>query len=218
MDRPQIKICGLTDVSEAVTCAELGADAIGLVFFPKSPRNISENRAAEISTALPHETAVVGVFVNETFDFIMNKVEKCGLSAVQLHGNEPPELVDRLKKEQLNIIKVLYIESDPHISSAPSYNSSAFLVECAKGVLPGGNALSWNWEKTRNLITEKPIIIAGGLSPDNINDAVLASLPDAVDVSSGVECEPGRKDLSKAEAFIKKVSECSLEKTFRRIF
>lgn len=218
MNFPQIKICGLTRVDEAVACAELGADAIGLVFYPKSPRNISEDKAREIVKALPTGVIPTGVFVNETYEGIMGKVERCGLKAVQLHGNETPDLVQKLMDEKLTVIKVLYMESEPHVRTTCDYQPSAFLVECAKGVLPGGNAMSWNFQNVRQIKTDKPLIIAGGLDLNNISSAVLSAEPDAVDVSSGVEREPGFKDLAKVALFIAHVKVCHMGKKPRRIF
>ena len=218
MDRPQIKICGLTDVNEAIQCADAGADAIGLVFFDKSPRNVSEKLASDISKALPEKIASVGVFVNESYEFIMNKVNKCRLTAVQLHGDESPELVDRLTQDKVCVIKALYMDSEPGISGMGDYAATSFLVECSKGVLPGGNALSWNFSRVKNLETVKPLIIAGGLSPVNIKDAVLSALPDIVDVSSGVEKAPGKKDIAKVKTFIEIVNACNIDKKLRRLF
>lgn len=218
MSTPQIKICGLTDADQALACAELGADAIGLVFFEKSPRNLSEDRARTICDALPDCVVTTGVFVNETFEGIMQKIVQCNIRAVQLHGNESPDLVARLRAENLPVIKVLYMESDPNINRADDYDPNAFLVECAKGILPGGNALSWNFERASEFKTEKPVLIAGGLSPENIADAVIKARPDGVDVSSGVEKSPGQKDLKKVEAFITAVKQQAVAKPLRRIF
>lgn len=218
MSIPQIKICGLTDVEQALSCAEMGADAIGLVFFQKSPRNLTKDQARAICRSLPDSVMTTGVFVNETFDGIMDKVLYCGIKVAQLHGNESPELVERLRAENLPVIKVLYMESEPNIRISDNYDPTAFLVECAKGILPGGNALSWNFEQVSLLKTEKPVVIAGGLSPDNIADAVIKAMPDAVDVSSGVEMNPGKKDLKKVEAFIAAVKQTAVNKPLRRIF
>ncbi len=218
MNSPQIKICGLTDVSQALACAELGADAIGLVFFTKSPRNVSVETARAISTALPKHVTATGVFVNESYEGILEKIEHCGLKAVQLHGDESPDLVSKLMGRGLRVIKVLYIESEPHVRDIGHYDPSAFLVECAKGFLPGGNALAWNFQKIRNVTTEKPMIIAGGLDPGNISDAILSALPDGVDVSSGVESAPGQKDLAKVASFITRVKNCDMGQQARRIF
>lgn len=218
MESPQIKICGLTDVDQALACVDMGADAIGLVFFKKSPRNLSMEKAREICEALPESVMTTGVFVNESFDSIMEKVNTCGIRVVQLHGNESPDLVAQLRAENLPVIKVLYMESDPNITLAEDYDPSAFLVECAKGILPGGNALSWNFERVSALETNRPVLIAGGLSPDNIKDAVIKARPDGVDVSSGVEKSPGQKDLKKVEAFITAVKQTAVSEPLRRIF
>lgn len=146
-NRPQVKICGITRAEEALGCIALGANAIGCVFYPKSPRHVTDEQAKKICMALPGEIIKVGVFVNETFSRIMDRVENCFITAVQLHGQESPELVSRLRKENLMVIKALFSEGKPTLNDVLNYNASAFLVECGKGVLPGGNALQWNWEK-----------------------------------------------------------------------
>jgi len=214
----QIKICGLTRVDDALGCVELGADAIGLVFYPKSPRYITMQKAKEICLALPEKIKTVGVFVDETFSNIMHIVQYCGLKGVQLHGNEPPHLVDRLVSDNFIVIKALFSGRKPHIDDAFNYRASAFLVECGKGVLPGGNAEVWNWEEARRLGNKFPLILAGGLSFENVAEAVKASLPDAVDISSGVESSPGRKDMNKVASFIKEISGCSAQQITKKIF
>jgi len=207
-NRIQIKICGLTNIEQALKCAELGANAIGCVFYPKSPRNLSEDQAREICKALPSHIKTVGVFVNETFETIMQRVDHCHLSAVQLHGTESPELISRLRKESLTVIKGLYIEKSPSLEDAPKFDASAFLIECGKGKLPGGNAMAWNWGDAKEFGKKYPFILAGGLTPENVYQAIIESEPDAVDVSSGVEASPGQKDIAKVEAFINEVSKC----------
>ncbi len=215
---PQVKICGLTEVDAAVECAFLGADAIGLVFHPKSPRFVKDHRAREICLAIPKEIKRVGVFVDEAFGSIMQKVERCGIDSVQLHGNEPTELAESLMKEAIIVIKALFLEKKPFFENSSDYKASAFLAECGKGALPGGNALSWDWDKAGTIGEKYPLILAGGLTPENISQAVSLCLPDAVDVSSGVESAPGIKDFEKVKLFISKVSESSYAKRPRRIF
>ncbi len=215
---PQVKVCGLTRVKNALECIALGADAIGCVFYPKSPRHVTDDEARDICLTISSKAVTVGVFVNESFSFIMKKVQRCLLDAVQLHGQESPELVSRLRKENLKVIKTLFLSSKPTFKNAKDYEPSAFLVECGSSALPGGNAVSWNWEKARHLVGNYPVILAGGLSPENVSDAVKQSTPDAVDVSSGVELSPGLKDTGKVEAFIQAVSMCDLKRTTRRIF
>lgn len=201
----QIKICGLTREDEALECAKLGADAIGLVFFPKSPRNVVGDRARAISEAVAGHAKTVGVFVNAGFHDILHKATHCGLSAVQLHGQEPPELVRRLSEEGIRVVKALFDGGSPPLSDVDRYQASAFLVECSKGPLPGGNAMEWDWGSVRDFGIRHPLVLAGGLSPENVTEALSASLPSAVDVSSGVETSPGRKDLLKVSRFIQEV-------------
>lgn len=201
--RPFIKICGLTDPETALVCANLGADAIGLVFFKKSPRNVSAATAALISNALPHHILTIGVFVNNTYDEIMEKVSRCSLKGVQLHGNESPDLIDRLRKENLVVIKALFAKKQPFLTDADSYqNAGFFLVEYGKGVLPGGNAESWDYGLSLQLKTNIPVILAGGLTPANVRQAITSANPAGIDVSSGVEKSPGIKDLIKVKSFI----------------
>jgi phosphoribosylanthranilate isomerase len=214
----QVKICGLTRVEEALLCVEAGAHAIGCVFYTGSPRSVTEDQARAISKALPEWIWTVGVFVNESFSGIMRRVERCGLKAVQLHGQEGPELVQRLTREAVQVIKVLFANGRPSIQSAPSYNVSAFLVECGGGALPGGNALEWNWKDASRLPDMFPLILAGGLTPDNVSQAIDHSCPDAVDVSSGVEAEPGRKDPKKVKRFLQAVFQSRCPRKPRRIF
>jgi phosphoribosylanthranilate isomerase len=199
---PQVKICGLTHPHAAAQCVDLGADAIGLVFFPKSPRNVTPDQAREIVDALPETVAAVGVFVNAGFSFIMSRIDRCGLSAAQLHGRELPDLALRLKTEGVGVIKALFVDGRPGIEDADGFDVDGYLVECAKGPLPGGNAMTWDWGVARDFGRRHPLVLAGGLSPDNVADAINAGLPAAIDVSSGVEVSPGRKDPDKVARLI----------------
>ena len=206
-NKPWIKICGLTDPENAIGCANLGADAIGLVFFDKSPRNVSIQKAVRISNALPDHILTIGVFVDASYEAIMEKVNQCALKGVQLHGNEPPELVDRLLEKNLLVIKALFATKEPFLTQASKYkNASFFLIEYGKGSLPGGNAESWNYEQALQLKTKTPVILAGGLHPDNICQAIKTARPAGIDVSSGVEKSHGIKDLNKVESFITRIN------------
>lgn len=202
---PQVKICGLTDVDQAAACVSAGADAIGCVFYPPSKRHLSANRARDIGRAVSGNAAVVGVFVDASFKEIMQKVDACLLTVVQLHGQEPSNLVQKLRHAGLVVIKGLYSEGDPNINQAEQYDASAFLVECGRGKLPGGNAMVWDWGAARDFGRRHKLILAGGLTPDNVSRALAAAHPLAVDVSSGVETAPGDKDLNKVAAFIEAV-------------
>jgi phosphoribosylanthranilate isomerase len=200
---PQIKICGLTDPGQAAACAQMGADAIGLVFHPPSPRNLSMDRATRITAALPAHVTAVGVFVDPPLELLLETITRCRLSAVQLHGAEPGALVDTLvQTHAVQVIKVLFAARAPRMEDAPHYRVTGYLVECGRGAQPGGNALTWEWGAAAGFAGRHPTILAGGLNPDNVGSAIAAALPDAVDVSSGLEAAPGRKDLDKIARFI----------------
>jgi phosphoribosylanthranilate isomerase len=214
---PQVKICGLTHPLEAAQCADLGADAIGVVFFPKSPRHVTPDQARAVVQALPKTTAAVGVFVDASFSFIMARVERCGLCMAQLHGRESANLAARLKAEGVGVIKALFVDGRPDLSDAPGFDVAGYLVECAKGPLPGGNAMTWDWRAARDFGRRHPLVLAGGLSPENVAAAIAAALPAAIDVSSGVEVSPGRKDPAKVARLITAVQRSADQYTGKRI-
>ena len=203
---PQVKVCGLTRPDEAQAAADLGVDAIGLVFYPKSPRNVSLEKAAQITAALPPHIKAVGVLVDPTFERVVRIVEDCGLHTVQLHGAETPHLAAELHKATaVRVVKALFASRSPGLADAARYAVDGYLVECGQGRLPGGNAKAWNWSQAKGLAQHHAIALAGGLRPDNVVEAISTCLPDAVDVSSGVETAPGRKDLRRVEQFIARV-------------
>lgn len=216
----QIKICGLTEVVQAVKCAAMGADAIGLVFYPKSPRFVSDALARRIADEISSDARPTGVFVDETYDTVMQKVEKCKLAGVQLHGRESAGLVKQLKRSGLTVIKALFQQKEPLFNSGGDYDPSAFILECGTGKLPGGNAEAWDWSTAAAFERKLPVILAGGLSAENAQQAITAGQPDAVDVSSGVEVAPGEKDLEKVKAFVRAVKRASanIDYQTRRIF
>lgn len=207
----QVKICGLMNVHQAVTCAEMGADAIGLIFYPKSPRFVSCETARSISKALPETVKTVGVFVDENQDTILATVDSCSLDAVQLHGNEPPSLIDKLIRKKLTVIKALFSTRQPGLDSAARYRASAYLVESGGGSLPGGNAEQWDWKQAGRLAIKYPILIAGGLSPGNVKQVIEGCRPAGIDLSSGVEIEPGKKDLAKVASLFKAIATVSIQ-------
>ena len=201
-----IKICGLTDHKAALACVNAGATAIGLVFFEKSPRNVLEKKALKICKALPLNVITTGVFVDKDYNFIIDIVNKLSLKAVQLHGNETPELIAALREKNIIVIKGIFAKREPYLKNAHLYhNASYLLAECGKGVLPGGNAEIWNWSDIAQINTKLPVILAGGLDPSNISNAISQVNISGVDVSSGVESSPGIKDLNKVRDFIKQV-------------
>ena len=206
---PQVKICGLTSGDQAAACAELGAAAIGLVFHPPSPRNIGIETAREITRALPGSVRAVGVMVDLDYGAIVELAWRCDLDAVQLHGQESSELVKRLESSGLPVIKALFALRKPYLAQAPEYaGCCGLLAECGRGKLAGGNAEAWDWSAAAPLSLSAPLVLAGGLSPANVEQAIKAALPDAVDASSSLETAPGIKDLSRVAEFIDKVRCC----------
>lgn len=203
--KTRIKICGITTPEEAIFCQKAGADAIGLVFFPKSPRHLPFAQARAISEALPEAFPKIGVFVNEDEETILKTVEAAKLTAIQLHGQESPELAARLLQKHLTLLKVFYMTAQPPVSDHANYPQCTALVEWGKGVLPGGNAMGWG-ESDTLLPRNNPLVIAGGLGPDNVAQMIQTHAPDGVDVSSGVEKAPGEKDKNKILTFIKAVA------------
>jgi indole-3-glycerol phosphate synthase/phosphoribosylanthranilate isomerase len=210
---PLVKVCGLTRPDEAVACAELGAEAIGLVFYLKSPRHVTTAQATDICRALPDSIITTGVFVDASFEFIMEQVKTCGLKAVQLHGNEPPKMVEHLKNQGLMVFKALFAGKEPHIDKADQYRAaSAILVEYGKGPLPGGNAETWDWSCAKETGENQRLIIAGGITPENVASVIASTSPWAVDVSSGVEIAPGRKDIDRVKGLIDAVQKNNSKK------
>lgn len=205
---PQVKICGLTTSRQAQACVAAGAGAIGLVAYPGSPRFVDARTMQRITADLPEAICTVGVFVNASFGHIMQTVEAGGLKAVQLHGRETPDLVAALAAEGVLVVKALFANGRPSFAAASRYPAAAFLVEAAGGPLPGGNAMDWRWAEARGVSADRPLVLAGGLTPDNVHEAIRAARPDAVDVSSGVEVHPGRKDPAKVAAFCQAVTAC----------
>lgn len=215
---PQVKVCGLTIPKQALLCARLGADAIGLVFFEKSPRNVDLKQASKICDAVGDSAAKIGVFVDAPYDTIQRAIDECGLSGVQLHGNETPALVKSLVKNKIKVIKALYVNAEPNMSGAHRYGASAYLLECAGGRLPGGNALSWNWGAARAFGEKYPLVLAGGIRPENVVKAIQTANPDAIDVSSGVEEMAGKKNLGSVSRLVHLVHTTRNNKKPRRIF
>ena len=204
-----IKICGITRVSDAEICAKLGASAVGCVFFPKSPRHVTRQTAKTISQAVENDLETVGVFVNQNYSEIMRVVDFCRLNAVQLHGQESPELVSKLRETGIKVIKALFIGGTPSPDLAFQYPASALLVECSHGPLPGGNAAAWDYADVRRYTHASPLILAGGLSTKSVATAIVAVNPYGVDVSSAVETQPGIKSGRKVAAFITAVNTTS---------
>lgn len=163
-------------------------------------------QAAAITSRLPEHAAAIGVFVNPDRETLVQTMEKGGLGGAQLHGQESPEWINDLPPSiRSRVIKALFAERDPRLAAAGSYDVKAYLVECGKGRLPGGNAMTWDWAMAEEFSQHYPLILAGGLGPDNVAEAISTCLPDGVDASSSLESVPGRKNMEKVKRFIEQV-------------
>lgn len=214
----QVKICGITTPGDACLCVEAGAHAIGLVFHRRSTRCVTLGQAAAIARAVPDGFPLVGVFVGAAESEIRHAAEKLGLSAVQLHGSETPALVADLRRAGHRVIKALFVGRPPGFDDAPLYPVDAILMEPGNGALPGGSGAAWGWAVPDGLRSGLPLVLAGGLHSGNVRDAIKTAQPDAVDVSSGVESAPGRKNPERVRAFLEAVRACPAHPTLRRIF
>ncbi|MEN3129735.1 N-(5'phosphoribosyl)anthranilate isomerase [Bacillus albus] len=202
----KVKICGITDMETAKRACEYGADALGFV-FAESKRKITPKRAKEIIQELPANVLKIGVFVNESVEVIRKIADECGLTHVQLHGDE-----DNYQIRRLNIpsIKSLGVTSESDMKNAQGYETDYILFDSPKEKFHGGNGKTFSWELLGHMPKElrKKTILAGGLNALNIEEAIRTVRPYMVDVSSGVETE-GKKDVEKIKQFIIKAKECS---------
>lgn len=211
MNQAQIKICGFTIPEQARDAVQMGADAIGLIFYPKSPRHLDFKKASAIVSAIPDPSKAVGVFVDMDFALISETAEKTGITSIQLHNDVPDDLVIKLKDKGFFVIQVFKETGDELIEKASKSRADSILVECSRGVLPGGNGAVWDWGSAQSLSKVRPFLLAGGLSPLNAADALIASGASGLDVSSGVEDSPGIKNMEKIRIFIETVKKQKLE-------
>ncbi|ENQ3079573.1 phosphoribosylanthranilate isomerase [Bacillus cereus] len=199
----KVKICGITDIKAATIACEYGADAIGFV-FAESKRKITPEQAKQIIEELPENVMKVGVFVNESMEVIENIATYCGLTHVQLHGDEQNYHIKRLN---IPSIKAVGVSSSEDIERAAEYETDFILFDSPKEQFHGGNGKTFSWELLRSNPIEQKCILAGGLNLENITEAIEMVRPYMVDVSSGVETN-GKKDIEKIKQFITKAKEC----------
>ena len=201
MSRLFVKVCGITSPEDAACAAEAGADAIGMVFWPGSPRAVSLDRALAIGAALPASVVKVGVFVDASRDEMARVADAAGLDLLQLHGEEPPELLAGLPRRALKAIRV---GSGFVAEDALRYaDALGLLLDTRSAETPGGTGRAFDWSLVRG-VRERArfVVLAGGLTPDNLSAALAAVRPHGVDASSGLETAPGRKDPARVRAFV----------------
>ena len=198
----RVKICGITSLDDALFAAECGADALGFVFWKKSPRFVEPAIVKAIVKALPPFVSCVGVFVDEEASRANEIARQAGLSCVQLHGSETPEFC---KLIELRVVKAFRIKESADISRLSDYDVSAFLLDSYSEGIPGGTGKVFDWDCAIEAKKYGRIILAGGLTPGNIEEALRKVGPYGVDVSSGVESSKGKKDWVKVKEFIRLV-------------
>ena len=198
-----IKICGFKTIPEAVAAAEAGADMVGLNFYPPSPRCIDTETARRICEALPPRTVKVGLFVNETIERIQETAAFCGLDAVQLYGDFPADRLPDLAP--LKVIRAFGVSKEDDLERLEGVTADFFLLDTAIEGMHGGTGKSFDWCLAAKARRYGRIILAGGLRPDNVGEAIRQARPDGVDVASGVESSPGVKDISLIRQFIQAV-------------
>lgn len=209
--RTRIKVCGITSVEDATAAINGGADALGFIFAEKSPRYVSPNDAREIVSELPPFIHFVGVFVDKDPIEVQEIIEYCGLTHVQLHGKENPEYCENLANSAspCKLIKAFRVGSATMAADFTPYEKSVigFLLDTYVEGIEGGTGKTFDWQLIETLKLQRPVILAGGLSPENVAEAVTKVAPFAIDVNSGVEIEPGKKDHAKLAELMKTVAE-----------
>lgn len=207
MSVTRVKFCGITTVDDAERAAELSAWAIGLIFWPGSARRCPPGAAAEIAAAVRRRVEVAGVFVNPTLDEVAERAED-GLTLVQLHGDEGPAFAAEVaRRTGCRVIKAVRVRSGAEIQAVAQFHTDYHLLDSYAPGIPGGTGETFGWELARGHRADVPLILSGGLNPENVAGAIEVVQPFAVDVASGVELEPGRKDPVKLEAFMHAVLE-----------
>ena len=196
----RIKICGITNLEDALLAVDLGADALGFIFYPKSPRTVAPAAALAIIAQLPPLVTTVGVFVDEDAAAVQDLAARVGLDWVQLHGQESPEYCRSLGRR---VIKGFRVQDQHSLTALAAYRGAAqaLLLDTYKKGQIGGTGETFDWALAREARKFGPIILAGGLNPENVAQAIAAAQPQAVDVASGVESAPGKKDPEKLKRF-----------------
>jgi phosphoribosylanthranilate isomerase len=205
----KVKICGITNEDDALQAVDAGADALGFVFYDLSPRCISFAAAERIIRKLPPFVVTVGVFVNSPVATVNAVAAQCGLQVVQLHGDERPDYCTEIKQR---VVKAFRIRDISSLETIGQYAVGGYLLDAYVPGTYGGTGLTFNWETARIAKQFGPIILAGGLNPGNVREAVETVAPYAVDISSGVEAAPGKKDHGKVTELIRQVRSCSITK------
>jgi phosphoribosylanthranilate isomerase len=203
----RVKICGITGSEDALRAVDLGAWALGMVFWPESPRVCPHEQAEVVGAELHRRVELAGVFVNQSLDEIAQLADRCRLSLLQLHGDEGPAFCrEAARRTGCKVIKSARVRDAAQIRALRAYPTDFHLLDAHSDAAPGGTGRRFDWELALLHPRTPPVILSGGLTPDNVGEAITAVRPWGVDTASGTEAAPGRKDPAKLEAFFRAVA------------
>ena len=202
----RVKICGVSSPADARRVAGLGAWALGMIFWPQSPRACAVEEAEAIGAELQRELELVGVFVNASLDEVARLADRCRLTVLQLHGEEGPAYCqEAARRTGAKVMKAVRVRDAAQVRDLQRFHTDFHLLDAYSPRTPGGTGESFDWELARLHPGTPPVVLSGGLTPENVGAAVEAGRPFAVDVASGTEAAPGRKDPAKLLAFLQAV-------------
>jgi phosphoribosylanthranilate isomerase len=201
-----VKTCGITRAQDAELCVELGAWALGLIFWPDSPRSCRLEDAERIAAQLRRRAEIAGVFVNQSLDEVARVADRVGLTLLQLHGDEGPAYCrEAARRTGCKVMKAMRVKDAAQIQALQAFHTDYHLLDAHVPGRPGGTGESFNWELAARHEWPAPVVLSGGLRPENVAEAVRIARPFAVDTASGTEASPGHKDPQKLQAFFRAV-------------
>jgi phosphoribosylanthranilate isomerase len=202
----RVKICGIADPADAHRAADLGAWALGMIFWPGSPRRCTVEAAEVIAGDLRRRLELVGVFVNATLDEVALTADRVGLTMLQLHGDEGPAYCrESARRTGCKVMKAARVHGAAQVHALQPFHTDYHLLDAYSPRTPGGTGESFDWDLVRLHPPEPPVVLSGGLTPENVGEAIAVARPFAVDTASGTEASPGRKDPAKLTAFFRAV-------------
>jgi phosphoribosylanthranilate isomerase len=208
----RIKLCGITTLDDAQMAVDVGAWAVGCILWPQSPRMCEPAEAARIAAAVRRRALVCGVFVNQHLDEVTDLVDAIGLTMVQLHGDEGPAYCGEVaRRTGAKVMKAAQVRSRADVRALEAFHTDFHLLDAHLPGLRGGTGETFDWELVRERHSKVPLVLSGGLTPDNVAEAILATRPFAVDTASGTEASPGIKDPAKVTAFVEAVQSTAVE-------
>jgi phosphoribosylanthranilate isomerase len=212
MDAPRIKVCGITSRDDALLAVEAGAWAVGCILWPESPRACDPAEAARIAAAVRRRAHVCGVFVNATLDDVAGLADGIGLTMIQLHGDEGPAFCSEVaRRTGAKVVKAAPVRGIADIRALETFHTDYHLLDAHRSGMRGGTGETFDWDLVRTRRSKIPLVLSGGLRPENVAGAVAAVRPFAVDTASGTEASPGVKDPEKVAAFVAAVRSTALE-------